>query len=432
MQAKITKRVVDAAKQQSATYLVRDSEVKGFVLVVTPAGAKSYAVDYRAGSGRGAPKRRLTIGKHGSPWTPETARIEAKRLLAEVAAGRDPAAARQQERGALTFDNLIDLYLAEGAGHKKASTLKADRGRIQHHLRPLLGKLRADRIGRAEIERMRNAVAVGKTAEKIASADQRRPGSIATGGKGAAAQCVALVSSIYSFVIGRGLCADNPARGVKKAPVRKVERFLSEAEIARLAEVLDAETRRSGNPYPPAAIRLLLLTGCRKGEIVNLRWDHVDSEGECLRLPDSKTGAKVVYLNAPARALLQELPRMADNSLVIPGMRANGAGPAIDKVWSRVRKAAGLANVRLHDLRHSFASVGAAGGLSLPIIGALLGHKHATTTARYAHLSADPLRAANDAVGARIAAAMNRKLGGTEAMEVVTLTSRRGTAADAI
>jgi integrase len=145
--------------------------------------------------------------------------------------------------------------------------------------------------------------------------------------------------------------------------------------------------QQSGNPYPPAAIRLLLLTGCRKGEIANLRWDHVDFERQCLRLPDSKTGAKVVYLNAPARALLQELPRMAVSPRVIPGLRADGAGSAIDKVWSRVRKAAGLADVRLHDLRHSFASVGAAGGLSLPIIGALLGHStrrrlRATRTSR--------------------------------------------------
>ena len=409
MRAKITKRVVDAAQNRSAAYLLRDSEVKGFVLVVTPAGAKSYAVDYRAGSGRGAPKRRLTIGKHGSPWAPETARAEAKRLLAEVAAGRDPAAARREEREALTFSELIDLYLAEGAGHKKASTLKADRGRIEHHLRPLLGKLRADRIGRAEIERMRNAVSAGKTAEKIDGGAKRRPGSIASGGKGAAAQCVALVGSIYAFGIGRGLYADNPARGVKKAPVRKVERYLSEGEIARLAEALDAEAQESGNPYPSAAIKLLLLTGCRKGEIVNLRWDHVDFERECLRLADSKTGAKVVYLNAPARALLCDLPRTANTSRVVPGARADSSGPAIDKVWSRVRGAAGLTDVRLHDLRHSFASVGAAGGLSLPVIGALLGHKHAATTARYAHLSADPLRAANDAVGARIAAAMSRR-----------------------
>ncbi len=426
MRAKITKRVVDQVESRDATYLVRDTEVKGFVLVVTPAGARSYAVDYRAGSGRGSPKRRLTIGKHGSPWTPETARTEAKRLLAEVAAGRDPATARQEDRKALTFRELIDLYLSEGASHKKASTLKADSGRIEHHLRPLLGKLRPDRIVRADVERMRNSVTAGKTAEKVGNGEKRRPGSIATGGKGAAAQCVALVSTIFAFAVERGLCADNPARGVKKAPVRKVERFLSEAEIAQLAEALDAETQRSGNPYPSAAIRLLLLTGCRRGEIVNLCWDHVDFERECLRLPDSKTGAKIVYLNAPARALLQQLPHMLDNPRVIPGMRADSASAAIDKAWANARVAAGLADVRLHDLRHSFASVGAAGGLSLPIIGALLGHKHTTTTARYAHLSADPLRAANDAVGARIAAAMSRNVDADTAAKVLGWPIRKG------
>jgi len=429
MRAKITKRVVDGAEPRAATYLLRDTEVKGFVLVVTPAGAKSYAVDYRAGSGRGSPKRRLTIGKHGSPWTPEMARAAAKRLLAEAAAGRDPAMARQEDRKALTFGELIDLYLAEGVSHKKASTLKADRGRVEHHLRPLLGKLRADRVVRADVERMRNAVTAGRTAKKIENGERRRSGGMARGGKGVAAQCVALVSAIFAFAIDRGVCADNPARGVKKAPVHKVERFLSEAEIARLAQALGDETRRSGNPYPSAAIKLLLLTGCRRGEILDLRWEHVDFERDCLRLPDSKTGAKVVYLNAPARALLEDLPRLADNPRVIPGMRADSASAAVENAWERVRAAADLIGVRLHDLRHSFASVGVAGGLSLPIIGALLGHKHATTTARYAHLSADPLRAANDAVGARIAAAMSRKPEDTTVSGVVGLGSRRGTRA---
>jgi integrase len=426
MRKKITKRIVDGEESGNATYLVRDTELKGFVLVVTPAGAKSYAVDYRAGSGRGSPKRRLTIGKHGSPWTPETARTEAKRLLAEVAAGRDPATVRREDRKALTFGDLISLYLAEGVSHKKASTLKADRGRIEHHLRPLLGKLRADRIVRADVEQMRNAVTAGKTAETIQSGAKRRSGSMAAGGKGVAAQCVALVSAIFAFAVERGLCADNPARGVKKAPVRKVERFLSETEIAQLAEALDTEAQRSGNPYPSAAIKLLLLTGCRRGEIVNLCWNNVDFDHECLRLPDSKTGAKIVYLNPPARALLQELPRMIDNPRVIPGMRADSGSASIDNAWSRVRAAAGLTNVRLHDLRHSFASVGAAGGLSLPIIGALLGHKHASTTARYAHLSADPLRAANDEVGARIAASMNWKAAATTTADVASWPVRKG------
>jgi integrase len=426
MQGKITKRAVDGlAPAGDAEAVLWDTEVKGFGIRARSGGAKSYILHYRAGTGRGAALRKLTIGKHGSPWTPEMARAEAKRLLAEVAAGRDPATARHEAREAANFGELVDLYLAEGTTHKKGSTLKADRGRIEHHLRPLLGKLRADRLGRADIERMRNAVATGKTAEKVESGEKRRPGSIAKGGKGVAAQCVALVSTIFSFAVERGLCADNPARGVKKAPVRKVERFLAEEEIARLAEALEAEAQRSGNPYPPAAIKLLLLTGCRRGEIVNLRWEHVDFERGCLRLPDSKTGAKVVYLNAPARALLQELPRIADNSRVIPGMRADSGSAAIDNAWSRVRTTAGLPDVRLHDLRHSFASVGAAGGLSLPIIGALLGHKHATTTARYAHLSADPLRAANDAVGARIAAAMSRKADAILPADGVNLPSRR-------
>jgi integrase len=425
MQSKITKRVVDTVAPRDATYLVRDSEVKGFVLVVTPAGAKSYAVDYRVGSGRRAPKRRLTIGKHGSPWTPETARGAAKRLLAEVAVGRDPASARQEDRKALTFSELIDVYLAEGVGHKKTSTLRVDRGRIEHHLRPLLGKLQADRMTRADVERMRDAVSAGRTAEKITPGEKRPSGTLAKGGKGAAAQCVTAVSAVFSFAIERGLRTANPARGVKKAPVRKLERFLSEAEIARLAEALDAEEQRTSNPFPSAAIKLLLLTGCRRGEIINLRWDQVDFEHECLRLPDSKTGAKVVYLNSPARELLQKLPHMVENPRVIPGTRVESASAAIDNVWPIVRKRAGLDGVRLHDLRHSFASVGVAGGLSLPIIGALLGHKHATTTARYAHLSADPLRAANDAVGARITAAMHRKPVTAGSAEVTAVPSRR-------
>ena len=426
MRAKITKRVVDGVEPREATYLVRDTEVKGFVLVVTPAGATSYAVDYRAGSGRGSPKGRLIIGKHGSPRTPETACVEAKRLLAEVAAGRDPATARQKDRKALTFDNLIDLYLGEGVNHKKASTLKADRGRIEHHLRPLLGKLRAERIVRADVERMRNAVTAGKTVERIESGEKRRSGSMARGGKGAAAQCVPLVSSIFAFAVERGLYADNPARGVKKPQCARSSASCRKRRLLGLA--LDEEAQRSGNPYPCAAIKLLLLTGCRRGEIVNLCWEYVDFERECLRLPDSKTGAKVVYFNAPSRALLQELPRIADNPRVVPGMRSDSASAAIDYTWSRVRTAAGLTDVRLHDLRHSFASVGAAGGLSLPIIGALLGHKHAATTARYAHLSADPLRAANDAVGARIAAAMSRKSEAVPAADVVDLPPRRSDA----
>ena len=255
---------------------------------------------------------------------------------------------------------------------------------------------------------------------------ERRPGRIAAGGSGVAAQCVALMGTVLAFAVARGLRSDNPARGVKRPGVRKMERFLSEDEIARLAVALDAEFDRTGNPYPAAAIKLLLLTGGRRGEILELKWQHVDFERRCLRLPESKTGPKIMYLNAPALEILAGLPRMENNPYVILGKREGRPLVGIDKLWFHVRAAAGLRDVRLHDLRHSFASMGVAGGLSLPIIGALLGHKHPATTGRYAHLSADPLRAANDLVGMRIAAAMNgtSDVDGHAAKKIVPIASQ--------
>ena len=407
MRGKITKRAVDAlAPKKGAEVVLWDQEVRGFGIRARVGGAKTYILHYRARTGRGAALRKLTIGKHGSPWTPNMARTEAKRLLGLIASGEDPAERRATERKALTLAELCDLYLAEGATHKKPSTLKADLGRIVHHIKPLLGRVRVDKVARADIERLLIDVKAGKTAAPTEG--ERKPGSIATGGSGVAAQCVALMSTLLAFAVARGLRSDNPARGVKKPLARKMERFLSEDEIARLAVALDADSDRTGNPYPAAAIKLLLLTGGRRGEILGLQWQHVDFERQCLRLPDSKTGAKVVYLNAPALEVLAGLSRTESNPYVIPGKYEVAPIGGIDKVWFRVRAAAGLQGVRLHDLRHSFASMGVAGGLSLPIIGALLGHKHPTTTGRYAHLSADPLRAANDLVGLRIAAAMKR------------------------
>jgi len=417
MREKITKRTVDAAQPGK----VYDTELKGFVLVVTPAGTKSYAVEYRAGRGRFAPNKRLTLGKHGSPWTPDAARREAKRLLGKVANGGDPAQDRKEERDALTFGMLLDLYFAEGVSVKKPRTVRTDRGRAEHYLRPLLGGRRLDHIGRTEIERMRDAIATGKAARKP---DKRPRGSMVRGGKGVAAQCVTLASAVFTFANKRGLCDRNPARGVDREPVRKLERFLSNAEIARLADALDVAMAATGNPYPVAAIKLLLLTGCRKGEIVGLEWPHVDFERQCLRLTDAKEAkgeGKIVRLSPPALELLQGLPRMGGNPLVICGMRTRSGSAAIDKTWAKVRQAADLSGVRLHDLRHSYASIAAEGGASLLMIGKLLGHRNTATTERYAHLSDDPLRAVNDGVGARIAAAMAPK----SAADVVSLRRER-------
>lgn len=408
MRGKIIKSAVDSlVAKDAAEVTLWDSEIKGFGVRARCGGAKTYILHYRAGNGRNAPLRKLTIGRHGSPWTPQTARVKAKRLLGLVASGEDPAIVRSAERRAMTVADLCDLYLAEGATHKKPSTLKADRGRITHHIKPLLGKKPVEKLTRADIERMMIDVKTGRTASSPPTDSKRPPGSLPTGGTGVAAQCVALASTLLGFAVARGLRSDNPARGIKKPPVRKMERFLSDQEIARLAFALEAEANSINNPYPSAAIKLLLLTGARRGEILGLQWQNVDFDRKCLRLPDSKTGAKIIFLNGPATILLHSLPRLTGNLHVFPGSRSGGGFVGLDKVWVRVRAAADLADVRLHDLRHSFASIGVGDGLSLPIVGALLGHKHAATTARYAHLAADPLRVANEAVGARIAAAID-------------------------
>ena len=398
---KITKRTVDAAPETDA--LIRDTEVKGFLCIVSKSGHKSYGIEYRVGSGRGAPKRRYSIGTHGSPWTPDQARSEAKRLLALVAQGTDPLASRYAHLEEMTLKELCECYLAEGTNHKKASTLRGDRGRIKHYLVPRLGKRPISSIQRADIERLVREVS---TMPKSTGIKKAKGGIV--GGPGAAFQCLAVLGAVFSFGMPRGLCKMNPTSGIKKPPIRKMERFLSTVEVEALGDGLAIEEQASGRPYLSAAIKLLLLTGCRKGEILDLHWRDVDFDNRCLRLRDSKTGAKIIYLNDGALEIFRRLPRVDGNPFVIVGTKVESAHAGIDGAWQRIRRGAKLSGVRLHDLRHSFASIAVKNGLSLPIIGALLGHKHPVTTMRYAHLAAEPLRSAVETIGANIGAALDR------------------------
>jgi integrase len=209
---------------------------------------------------------------------------------------------------------------------------------------------------------------------------------------------------------GLRLDGSNPVRHVKKYREDKRERYLTKAELQRLGTVLaDAQIKRSESPFAVAAIGLLVLTGARLNEILTLRWEYVDLENEVLRLPDSKTGAKLIYLNAVAINLLRTMPRMAGNPYVIAGKNSGARLINLQKPWRRIRAKANLDDVRIHDLRHSFASVAAGTGMSLPMIGKLLGHSQPVTTARYAHLAVDPIRAASNLIGAEISAAMNGK-----------------------
>ena len=195
----------------------------------------------------------------------------------------------------------------------------------------------------------------------------------------------------------------NPCRHVEKFAERKRERILSPAELARLGDALAAY---DGSPYAVAAVKLLVFTGARLGEVLGLRWDWVDFERGEARFSDSNTGAKTLHLPPPALAVLTELPRIDGNPYVIVGAKPGAALVNLEKPWLAIRKPAGLDDVRLHDLRHAFASVAASSGMGLPIIGKILGHSQPATTARYAHLASDPVKAAAAAVAGKIAAAM--------------------------
>jgi integrase len=226
---------------------------------------------------------------------------------------------------------------------------------------------------------------------------------------GAANRVLALLSKMFTLAEQWGLRQDgsNPVRHIERYRERRFERFLSSAELARLGETL-AEAERTQTEYPSvlAAIRLLIFTGARLSEILELRWDQVDFERACLRLPDSKTGAKLIHLSPPALDVLFSIEQHESNPYVIVGREPCAHLINLRKPWGRLRAKAGLPDVRLHDLRHSFASVGAAIGVSLPILGKILGHTHAATTQRYTHLAADPVQEAVHKIGVTIAAAM--------------------------
>lgn len=417
MKTKITKRTVDSTAPGTRDAFIWDTETRGFGLKVTPKGRKIYVLQARL-KGR---VRRFTIGEHGAPWTAEAARVEARRLHGFIAAGQDPAEEKRRiEADRMTVAELCDLYLAEGCTTKKPGTLEGDRTRIARHIKPLLGKIRLADLRRADIERAMADIAAGKTARDERTGPRGR--SIIRGGKGAASRVVGLLGAILEFGMQRDLRADNPARGVKRYQDTKRERYLSAEELARLGNAIRAAKITGENPFAIAAIRLLALTGCRKNEILSLHWKHVDLERGLLLLPDSKTGQKTAHLNAPAIQLLSELPHLDDNPHVICGAAPGGCLVNLQKCWNRIREAAGLQDVRIHDLRHSFASVAAAGGYSLPVIGALLGHSQATTTARYTHLANDPVRQASEATAANIAAAMQNE----SSAEVLSIRTRKG------
>jgi integrase len=392
----LTLKTIASLKPGSILWDRGKGAVTGFGARRQKGEAVAYLLKYRTAAGR---QRWLTIGRHGAPWTPDMARAAARRLLVEVAGGADPAGQKQDERKAATVAELCDDYLeAAKAGRiltrrraaKKSSTLTTDASRISRYIRPLLGHLKVASVTRLDIERFYENV------------------------PGGASRTVGLLGGIFSFAIRRGLRPDNPVRGVERRADGQRQRRLSETEYAALGDALRSLSK--DHPITTAAARFLALAGWRRGEMLQLKWNEVDSVTRTARLADTKTGASMRPLSHAACEALRELPRLS--ALVFPATAGSEAPMrGFPKAWGRIAKAASLPpEITPHTLRHSFASVAADLDYSDLTIGTLLGHRKATVTSRYAHHADAVMLQAADRVADRIAELLGEAKPATDVM----------------
>lgn len=377
---KITKRSVDAAAPTDKEFFLWDDELKGFGLRVYPSGRKMYLAQFRAG-GR---LRRVNIGLHGAV-TPDLARTEAMKHLSQVRLGADPAGDRDRRKASPTMKEFGQRFLDEHvASHCKPSTQAEYKRSVELFINPKLGSHRIIDITRADVVEMHQSM-------KATPYQANRT--------------LGVLSIMFTVAHTWGVRTDgvNPCWKVKRYKEVKRERYLTPDELARLGKVL-----RETNAEREAAfcIQLLLLTGCRLSEIQKLKWEYVDLDAGLLRLPDSKSGAKLVAIGQAVVEVFKNIPKVKDNPYVITGTIEGQHLTDMQKPWRRLRKRAGLDDLRIHDLRHSFASDALQLGEDLTMIGRLLGHTQVQTTARYAHLKTDPIRAAANKVSDAIALAL--------------------------
>jgi integrase len=390
--AKLTKRVVDAALPRANYYLLWDAEIKGFGVLVLPSGVKSYVFQYRTAEGR---SRRLSLGQHGG-LTCEQARKLAAEHKHHVVHGADPLGKRQQLRHAVTVNDVIDAYLASEEFADKADVTKGvDRGRIERHLRPLLGKRHAHLISEQDVRRAFAAIRDGKTAVDVKTGPRGR--ARVRGGPGAARMSIVLLSIIFNWAIRARLMKENPCRFIKLDAVGSREAILEDAtSYARLFETLDVMERELRIRQQAAdAIRLIALTGCRRGEAAGLRWRHVERGRLVLPPHAHKTGRRtgkprIITLPTAAQAIIARQPEGGPDDFVFMPARGKGGAIELSHVWAKVRTEAKLpADLTLHGLRHSTASHMAMAGAAASQIMTALGHRQLSTVQRYIHFAED-------------------------------------------
>ncbi len=424
---KLTKRFVDTVKSGPKDVILWDDDLTGFGLRVKPSGTMTYVVQYRNKAGR---TRKLALGKAAGGkgvLAPEQARTLAKIELGRVAAGEDPSAARGEDRKGLTVADLCDTYLiaaesgiALGKRRRRKSplTIRSDRSRIAAHIKPLMGSLMVKAVTRQDVTKFLEAVQLGKSAAKAQKgAGKRKRGKPQSGGPGAASRTVGLLGGIFTYAVDRGHRADNPVTGVKRPADNTRTAFLTDDDYRRLGAALSAAEREGESRIATNAIRLLALTGCRRGEGLGLRWTETDLGRRVLRLSSTKEGYSLRPLGRPAIELLEGLERHPTSDAVFATGAEGKPYAGLQRTWERIAKRAGFADFSLHTLRHSFATTANDHGCSEPTIAAMLGHSKRTVTARYIQHVDETLLAAAD----RVAGVIARHLAGESSVEVVLI-----------
>lgn len=403
---KLTKRIVDGATPGEKPYFLWCSELPGFGVRVFPSGKCIYYADYRNSDGA---RRRMSLGHHGK-LTTEQARKEAMKTLGGVLKGEDPVEERVTRRNSLTVMELCDRYISaaeaglimgKGRRPKKASTLVSDRGRVERHIKPLLGRKLVRDLKQSDINKFIRDVTAGKTAV-VEKTQKKRGKAIVEGGAGTAARTTGLLGGILSYAVSEGAIPFNPARGVRRPADGRRERRLNTHEYRQLGKALRAAMKEMETEQIIQGVQLLALTGCRLGEIEFLKWNEVDSEHSCFRLLDSKEGASVRPIGRAAFGALDKIKKRKDCPFVLPAVRSEGHFGGMPSGFKRIMKKAKLIDVTPHTLRHSYASVAGDLGYSESTIGALLGHAAGTVTSKYVHHLDSVLIAAADRVARTI------------------------------
>ena len=388
--SRLTKTIVENKAPEDKPVFVWDSQLPGFGVKVLPTGTRRYLVKYRTkGGGRSAQQRWFTIGTHGA-ITVEQARDAARHVLSVVADGKDPQAMKVSFREAPKLVTLWERFERDHLSTRKPKTIQSYEQLWRLYLAPQLGNKKIVDVSRDDVYRLHRGIAAPYQANRA----------------------VALLSKMFNLAERWGLRPDNtnPCRHVEKNREARRERFLNNAEIGRVGQALrDGLAAQTETPHMVAAIQLLLVTGARVSEVLGARWEWVDWDHRVIRLPDSKTRAKLIYLGDLAVKILEllwALPQAKDNPFIIAGAVKGKPLADLRHPWYRIRERAGLDGVRLHDLRHTAASIGVSQGMNLPVIGRLLGHTQASTTQRYAHVGADPALTAANAIGAVVEGAL--------------------------